>query len=104
MNLSNEQLQEKKAHLESELKKLQSDLVEILNQNDILTLENKTKDEIIISREKKLNEIKDKNTLDSEQLKTVWKLFLLAALISYFLSFIGADLYDRQIRSRDGYN
>jgi hypothetical protein len=71
MNLSNEQLQEKKLHLESELKKLQSDLVEILNQNDILTLQNKEKDEIIINREKKLNEIKDKNTLDSEQLKTV---------------------------------
>jgi predicted nucleic acid-binding Zn-ribbon protein len=71
MNLSNEQLQEKKQHLESELRKLQSDLVDILNQNDVLTLQNKEKVETISLKEKKLNETKDKNSLDLEQLRTV---------------------------------
>jgi ABC-type transport system involved in cytochrome bd biosynthesis fused ATPase/permease subunit len=71
MNLSNEQLQEKKQHLESELRKLQTDLVDILNQNDVLTLQNKEKDETIAMKEKKLTETKDKNSLDLEQLKTV---------------------------------
>ena len=71
MNLSPEQLQEKKSYLENELKKLQQDLVGILNQNDILTFQNKEKDDLLFHRERKLNEIKEKNLLDSEQLKTV---------------------------------
>jgi hypothetical protein len=43
MNTSNEQLQEKKIHLENELKKLNSELAEVLNLNDNLVLENKEK-------------------------------------------------------------
>lgn len=43
MNTSNEQLQEKKLHLENELKKLNIELGEVVNLNDSLVLENKEK-------------------------------------------------------------
>ena len=43
MNTTNDQLQEKKINLENELRRVQIELVEVLNLNDNLTLENKEK-------------------------------------------------------------
>jgi hypothetical protein len=43
MNLSNDQLLEKKQYLENELRKIQAELVEVLNTNDSLLLLNKEK-------------------------------------------------------------
>lgn len=43
MNTTNEQLQEKKLYLENEMKKLNYELIEVLNLNDSLLLENKEK-------------------------------------------------------------
>ena len=85
MNLSNEQLQERKQHLENELRKLQTELVDVLNLNDSLTLQNKEKDETIASKERKLAEIKDKNQLDLDQLRTVSIILLLSFYNLFFL-------------------
>ena len=89
MNLSNEQLQERKQHLENELRKLQTELVDVLNLNDSLTLQNKEKDETIASKERKLAEIKDKNQLDLDQLRTVSIILLLS-----FYNFFFLDLFE----------
>eukprot|EP00602_Paraphysomonas_sp_CaronLab_P001618 CAMPEP_0185031938 /NCGR_PEP_ID=MMETSP1103-20130426/19685_1 /TAXON_ID=36769 /ORGANISM="Paraphysomonas bandaiensis, Strain Caron Lab Isolate" /LENGTH=521 /DNA_ID=CAMNT_0027567639 /DNA_START=31 /DNA_END=1593 /DNA_ORIENTATION=- len=70
MNTTNDQLQEKKINLENELRRVQIELVEVLNLNDNLTLENKEKDDTISRKEQQLMELKDKDAQDIEQLKT----------------------------------
>lgn len=69
--LTNEQLQEKKANLEGELRRLQMELVDVLNSNDSLTSQNREKDAIISKKEQQLQEIRDKNNHDLEQLRLV---------------------------------
>ena len=72
--LTNEQLQEKKANLEGELRRLQMELVDVLNSNDSLTSQNREKDAIILKKEQQLQELKDKNNHDLEQLRLVMPL------------------------------
>ena len=67
MNSTNEQLQEKKAVLEQELKRVNLELANVLNLNDSLALQNKEKDDVIAKKELQLAEIQDKDNQDIEQ-------------------------------------
>jgi hypothetical protein len=67
MNASNEQLQEKKAILEQELKRVNLELANVLNLNDTLALENKEKDETIGLKEQQLIDLQEKDNQEIEQ-------------------------------------
>mmetsp|Transcript_17121 Transcript_17121/g.28604 ORF Transcript_17121/g.28604 Transcript_17121/m.28604 type:complete len:602 (-) Transcript_17121:120-1925(-) len=67
MNSSNEQLQEKKAILEQELKRVNLELANVLNLNDTLALENKEKDETIGMKEQQLIDLQEKDHQEIEQ-------------------------------------
>lgn len=63
-----EDLQDKKAELELQYKKLQLGLHDILDRNEALTIENKGKDLVLAVKEKELVDLTARNALEVEQL------------------------------------